>query len=76
MFRYTSAKESVGINDLFACLGCKYLDPNFIDDGINKPRTSLDEGNSVKKEDNIERNRIDSFKLKKEKPKEKKKRFC
>ena len=77
IFRYTSAKESVGIQELFVLLGFKYLDPNFVDDGNFLPKTNLkvincgNEVNSDKK-----RNREDSIKLNKEKIKEKKKRFC
>ena len=33
IFRYTSAKESVGIQELFVLLGLKCLDPKFVDDG-------------------------------------------
>ena len=44
-FRFTSAKENIGIVDLFLSLGCKYLDPKFKDDETVRPRTNLDEDN-------------------------------
>ena len=48
IFRYTSAKESVGIQELFVLLGLKCLDPKFVDDGSFLPKTNLariDDGN-------------------------------
>ena len=60
------------------CLGCKYLDPNFIDDGKNMPKTNLDGENTENQKGNSKTNinRKESFKLNKEKTKDKKKRFC
>ena len=49
-FRYISAKESIGIKELFICFGCKFLDPNYVDDGNKLPRTNL-----IKKEDDKNR---------------------
>ena len=45
IFRFTSAKENIGIVDLFLSLGCKYLDPKFKDDDTVRPRTNLDGDN-------------------------------
>ena len=33
-FRYTSAKNSTGIEDLFRIVGTKFLDPTFTEDGV------------------------------------------
>lgn len=77
IFRYTSAKESVGIQELFVLLGLKCLDPKFVDDGSFLPKTNLagiDDGNKNNSDKN--RNRGESVKLDKEKMKEKKKKFC
>ena len=76
IFRYTSAKESVGIQELFVLLGLKYLDPNFVDDGKFLPKTNLAWINNENNNNDKNRNRGESIKLNKEKIKEKKKRFC
>jgi len=76
IFRYTSAKESVGIQELFVLLGLKYLDPNFVDDGKFLPQTNLAGINNENNNNDKNRNRGESIKLNKEKIKEKKKRFC
>ena len=76
IFRYTSAKESVGIQELFVLLGLKYLDPNFVDDGKFLPQTNLAGINNENNNNGKNRNRGESIKLNKEKIKEKKKRFC
>ena len=76
IFRYTSAKESVGIQELFVLLGLKYLDPNFVDDGKFLPKTNLAGINNENNNNDKNRNRGESIKLNKEKIKEKKKRFC
>ena len=76
IFRYTSAKESVGIQELFVLLGLKYLDPNFVDDGKFLPQTNLAGINNENNNNGKNRNRGESIKLNKEKIKEKKKKFC
>ena len=76
IFRYTSAKESVGIQELFVLLGLKYLDPNFVDDGKFLPKTNLAGINNENNNNDKNRNRGESIKLNKEKMKEKKKKFC
>ena len=44
IFKLTSACTSVGVEELFISVGSKYLDPNFKDDGTNKPKAvSMDE---------------------------------
>ena len=77
IFRYTSAKESVGIQELFVLLGLKCLDPKFVDDGSFIPKTNL-VGIDDKNKNNNDKNRSrgDSVKLDKEKMKVKKKKFC
>ena len=37
IFKLTSAYTSVGIEELFASLGSKFIDPNFKEDGTHKP---------------------------------------
>ena len=76
IFRYTSAKESVGIQELFVLLGLKYLGPNFVDDGKFLPQTNLAGINNENNNNGKNRNRGESIKLNKEKIKEKKKKFC
>ena len=44
IFKLTSACTSVGVEELFISVGSKYLDPNFKDDGTNKPKAvAMDE---------------------------------
>ena len=76
IFRYTSAKESIGINELFISLGCKYLDPNFVDDESKIPMTDLPGIDYNKVGGSTNRSRGQSVKLNKDKIKEKKKKFC
>lgn len=34
IFKYTSAKQSTGIEELFRIIGRKFIDPNYEDEGI------------------------------------------
>ena len=73
-FRETSAKESIGIDELFICLGNKFIDPNFIDDEKIIPKTNLLK--IIEKERSGSKHRKDSIKLDKSKMRNKKKNCC
>ena len=38
IFQKTSAKESTGVEDLFTKIGKKFLNPNSVEGGDNKPK--------------------------------------
>ena len=60
---------------MFICLGCKFLDPNYVDDENKLPRTNL-----IEKEDDKNgsqyRSRGETIKLTEAKAKEKKSTCC
>ena len=82
----TSACTSVGIEELFVNLGCKFLDPNFKEDENKKPvvepasepvnSSGQDAFESQKIENNYENERNQSIKLSPLKAHEKKKKKC
>ena len=89
IFKLTSACTSVGVEELFVSVGSKYLDPNFKDDGSNKPKAiSMDgpvntpqEGSSQKPQGNAGQKATDiprhqSIRLDPNKVKETKKKKC
>ena len=90
IFKLTSACTSVGVEELFISVGSKYLDPNFKDDGTNKPKAvSMDEpvnppqeGSSQKPQENAGQKsgdnipRHQSIRLDPNKAKETKKKKC
>ena len=89
IFKLTSACTSVGVEELFVSVGSKYLDPNFKDDGSNKPKAvSMDgpvnppqEGGSQKPQEKAGQNKDDiprhqSIRLDPNKVKETKKKKC
>ena len=41
IFKLTSACTSVGVEELFVSVGCKFLDPNYKDDGSKKPQVKV-----------------------------------
>ena len=86
IFGYTSAKKSIGIQELFINLGSKYLDPKFIDNESIIPNVQIsgkissvsqkDNSNNKSKEYNDFRNRRQSVKLNKDNVNEDKKKKC
>ena len=86
IFKLTSACTSVGIEELFVNLGCKFLDPNFKEDENKKPvvepasepvnSPEQEAYESQKNENNYEHERNQSIKLSPLKVKEKKKKKC
>lgn len=51
IFKYTSAKNANGIDDLFKSIGCKYIDPNY------------EEGGAIEEDNDHIRNRTDTVRL-------------
>ena len=49
IFKLTSACTSIGIEELFVGVGCKFLDPNYKEDGIKKPEAKVIEEPKVEK---------------------------
>ena len=41
IFKLTSACTSIGIEELFVGVGCKFLDPNYKEDGNKKPEANV-----------------------------------
>jgi len=41
IFKLTSASTSIGIEELFVGVGCKFLDPNYKEDGNKKPEAKI-----------------------------------
>ena len=41
IFKLTSACTSIGIEELFVGVGCKFLDPNYKEDGNKKPEAKI-----------------------------------
>ena len=41
IFKLTSASTSIGIEELFVGVGCKFLDPNYKEDGNKKPEANV-----------------------------------
>ena len=41
IFKLTSASTSIGIEELFVGVGCKFLDPNYKEDGNKKPEAKV-----------------------------------
>ena len=86
IFKLTSASTSIGIEELFVGVGCKFLDPDYKEDGNKKPEAKVmeepkleekkEEQNVVveeKKENKVHDNiKLDPNAVKKKK----KKRFC
>lgn len=74
IFRSTSAKENIGIEDLFISLGIKILDKNFVDNEYKKANTGYIETMSDVSVDKIEfKYRKDSLMLNKKAIKKEKK---
>ena len=48
IFKLTSACSGAGIEDLFKSVGCKYLDPNYRDEGASQGNTANDNKPNVK----------------------------
>ena len=80
IFKFTSARTSVGVLELFACLGCKFLDPNYKEDENKKPAVEkVEERNTPPTEvETKEQNNKDrqSIKLDKKISLKKKKKKC
>ena len=82
---YTSASKSIGIDQLFHYIGCKYIDPNFVVDEtkLNDIKNNLKENIQNKDKDNkannSKKNKKNKIKLDEKKHKEsgqKKKKCC
>ena len=41
IFKLTSACKSIGIEELFVGVGCKFLDPNYKEEGNKKPEAKV-----------------------------------
>ena len=41
IFKLTSASTSIGIEELFVGVGCKFLDPNYKEEGNKKPEAQV-----------------------------------
>ena len=41
IFKLTSASTSIGIEELFVGVGCKFLDPNYKEEGNKKPEAKV-----------------------------------
>ena len=92
IFKLTSASTSIGIEELFVGVGCKFLDPNYKEDGNKKPESKSIEEPKVEPKPEIKdvqnKNRVvseakkenklhDNIKLdQKAVVKKKKKKFC
>ena len=58
IFKLTSACTSVGVEELFISLGCKYLDPNYKEDENKKPVVKVVEENKSEPKSQEEQNKI------------------
>ena len=47
IFKLTSACKSIGIEELFVGVGCKFLDPNYKEEGNKKPEAKVIEESKV-----------------------------
>ena len=87
VFKLTSACKSIGIEELFVGVGCKFLDPNYKEDENKKPEVKIieepkleekKEENNVVTEEKKENKMHNSIKLDESAMKrtKKKKKFC
>ena len=87
VFKLTSACKSIGIEELFVGVGCKFLDPNYKEDENKKPEVKIieepkleekKEENNVVTEEKKENKMYNSIKLDESAMKrtKKKKKFC
>lgn len=49
IFRYTSAKNASGVEDLFKAIGSKYIDPNYEEGSVQNASKAEEESDKGKK---------------------------